>query len=184
MQFDRATLMHAIDKLVRLLIEQGHTVDIHIIGGAALNLAYYERRMTSDIDARTNSDSVVYAAVLELAQQNGWPEDWFNSNAASFIPFTADEWALMISEEGVNVYVAEPELLLAMKLNAARPGRDTPDIAALMHICAITDLQQADELFEQRYLGECMKDDARKTVQALLAQTQPPPVRVTFTPAQ
>ena len=87
-------------------------------------------------------------AAIEVADANGWPHDWLNSNATMFVPaYGADpEWEVLYANDDIKVEVASPRALLAMKLNASRPGRDVQDIANLLAICDVRDLDAAEEV--------------------------------------
>lgn len=56
--------------------------------------------------------------------------------------------------------LAPADLLLAMKLNAARGRRDARDIEVLLGICEIGSLGEAEAVFERYYPGDCLKERA------------------------
>jgi hypothetical protein len=71
-------------------------------------------------------------------------------------------------------------MLLAMKLNAGRPGRDESDIARLLVICGIGSIDDAEALFERFYPGEVLKDRSERILTAIFARglpaaVEPPP---------
>lgn len=47
-----------------------------------------------------------------------------------------------------------------MKLNASRPGRDVQDIANLLAICGVADVQSAEDLLSEFYPGDGLPDKA------------------------
>lgn len=75
-----------------------------------------------------------------------------------FIPTwgRAVDWEPMFDDENVSISVAPLDALLAMKLNAARPGRDTDDIAKLLSLNGIDSADAAEELFESFYPGDAL----------------------------
>ncbi|MBH0010224.1 hypothetical protein [Salinibacterium sp. SWN1162] len=68
------------------------------------------------------------------------------------------------------IQVASKEALLAMKLRANRPGRDTRDIRLLVSLCEISSLDEADELYEDFYPGDSLGPRAISMVTAILAE--------------
>lgn len=81
------------------------------------------------------------------------------------------------------IQVASPEALLAMKLRANRPGRDTRDIRLLFGLCGTTTLDEAENLYEDFYPGDSLSDRARQIATAIFAdgpveapETPPAPV--------
>jgi len=58
--------------------------------------------------------------------------------------------------------------MLAMKLRANRPGRDTRDIRLLLALCQVHTLEDAEELYEEFYPGDALVPRAEKIVNAIL----------------
>ena len=57
-------------------------------------------------------------------------------------------WVVIREVDSVVVEVGTPQLLLAMKLHAARGRRDFDDITVLIEACGVTTVQEAEALFE------------------------------------
>lgn len=87
------------------------------------------------------------------------------------------EWETIYDKNGIVIHVASKEAMLAMKLRANRPGRDTRDIRLLLALCNIRTLEDAKELYEEFYPGDLLTDRAERMVTAILAgePTPPPP---------
>lgn len=47
-----------------------------IVGGAAMALAYSNRRITKDIDAVFEPKAMIYESAAKVAEQLGLPDDW------------------------------------------------------------------------------------------------------------
>ena len=60
--------------------------------------------------------------------------------------------------------------MLAMKLRAARPGRDTDDIRHLLPLCKIESIDAAEELYESFYPGDVLSDRAVAQVPNILSE--------------
>lgn len=171
--FDRDRLEFGLRQLVVQLRSTGGRSGLRIIGGAALALRYFDRESTVDIDAHPIGDArQVLTAGQLIAKENGWPDDWLNNKAASFIPeygATPVAWETLYDDGDVVIQVASAEAMLAMKLRANRPGRDDTDIAKLMAICGLSSVAEAEDLFEAYHAAEILPDRAVAMVTRILA---------------
>ena len=70
----------------------------------------------------------------------------------------------------MEISLAPADLLLAMKLHAARGTRDSGDIKTLLIACKISSAHEAEEIYAGYYPGEDLKLRAR----LLLADCFPP----------
>lgn len=174
-QLDRSDLIRGITAVIVKLRAAGQPAGIRIVGGAALALRYFDRRTTADIDAQLQPEQPILEAASEVANENGWPGDWLNSSAAMFIPSVgADpEWDVLYASDDIVVEVASPRALLAMKLNASRLGRDDQDIANLLAICNIRDIDAAEELLEEFFPGDGLPDKALRILGPVFAHGLP-----------
>lgn len=163
--FTKEGLHEALAELARRLGERGVSAGIRIVGGAALALVYYDRQATGDIDAlifpSLEAEALVLEMVATMAVEHGWPGDWLNSNVKVHAPPVVDAtWQVLFTDGGVSVQVAPPDLLLAMKLNAARGVRDARDINVLLGLCEVEDLESAETVFDRYYPGDAMSAKA------------------------
>ncbi len=174
MALDRDDLIRGLRQLVVALRASGEPAGIRIIGGAALSLRYFDRLTTDDIDAKLHPAGPALSAAAEIARANGWPDDWLNTKASHFIPVARDVgWEPLYDDEQIGIWVASAPTLLVMKLRASRPGRDDDDIANLLVICGVGDVDAASELYEEYYPGEVLPDRALLMLGAILAQGLP-----------
>lgn len=65
--------------------------------------------------------------------------------------------------------------MLAMKLRANRPGRDTRDMRLLLALCNISTLERAEQFYEEFYPGDLLVPRAEMIVTAILSG-EPTPV--------
>lgn len=189
-QLDRDDLIRGINADIAKLRAAGQPAGIRIVGGAALALRYFDRRTTADVDAHLQPEQPILKAAAEVANENGWPQDWLNSNATMFLPpYGADPgWEVLYANEDITVEVAWPRALLAMKLNASRPGRDVQDIANLLAICDVRELSAAEELLNDFFPGDGLPDKALRLLEPIFKQgipavpaLPPPPLLGTHT---
>ena len=173
MALDRDDLIDGLRQVVHLLHERHEPGGIRIVGGAALSLRYFDRGTTDDIDAKIHPSGPALQAVADVAATNGWPEDWFNTKAEMFIPIATAEWEPLYDDGNVGIWVASAGTLLAMKLRASRPARDTDDIAKLLVICGVRSAAAALEHYEQFYPGETLEPKADRMLDAIFAEGLP-----------
>lgn len=74
----RAEIVKALTALGAELAARGLVADLYVVGGAAITLAYDERRATKDIDAVFIPKNEVYAAAARVAAALDLPDGWFN----------------------------------------------------------------------------------------------------------
>jgi len=174
-QLDRDEIIHGINAVIDKLRHAGEPAGIRIIGGAALALRYFDRRTTSDIDAQLHPEESILRAAVEVANEEGWPENWLNSNATMFMPsFSVGlDWEDLYFDANITILVASPRALLAMKINASRPGRDVKDIANLLTICNIKNISEAEELMDKYYPGDGLPEKALRLLNPIFEQGLP-----------
>ena len=172
---DRDDMIEGLRDVVKRLHERGSSASIRIIGGAAMLLRYdADRRVTPDIDASIHSDDDVDAIAREISERRAWPADWLNAKASTFIPIAAEPlWEPLYDDDTVSIWVASPGSLLAMKLRAARPARDTDDIATLLAILSLSTVDEAEQVFEHYFPGELPPARAYQLLHVILAAGLP-----------
>lgn len=75
----------AFRRLGDRLVRRGVVADIHVIGGAAMALAYDARRSTRDIDAVFKPHGVVVEEAQAVAAERGLPRWWLNEQASAYV---------------------------------------------------------------------------------------------------
>lgn len=172
----RDDMISGLRELVARLHAQNQPGGIRIIGGAAMSLRYYgDRRLTPDVDAKIHPADPAIRIAESIAIEQDWRPDWLNNKADGFIPVaTAIDWEPLYDDDAVSVWVASPVALLAMKLNAARPGRDDQDIAILLALTGVTDADEAEAVFERHYPGELPPARAYAILANIFAKGIPP----------
>jgi len=169
----------ALHDLATRLAEQDLTVTIHVVGGAAVALGYHpERQATRDVDAWVNTAAGTHPAVIEaaarLAIDRGWPDGWLNEDVVMFIPESVGglgdpAWRPFLAVDDVSIVLAQPRLLFAMKLRAARGRRDLPDLAVLAAPAGIGNVNAAVHLYDEYYPDDELKPAAREWLRVFFA---------------
>lgn len=173
---DRDDILLGLRSLIAELRSSNQIAGIRLVGGAALALRYFDRGTTQDLDSlhiNPGSDAEVAAAAARVAEARGWSPRWLNfdvekADALPTLGRRAVEWETIYDQDGIVIQVAAKDAMLAMKLRANRPGRDTNDIRQLMRLCGITSLDQAEELYEDFYPGDALTERAHGMVKAIL----------------
>src|SRR5438132_12095362 len=94
--FDRETLLDAFDQIGRAAVEAGTKLQIAVYGGSALMLASNFRFATEDVDVSKLEHPLpdwLATVVRDIAEKNGWKEDWFNDGVAFHLSTLADRAA-------------------------------------------------------------------------------------------
>jgi hypothetical protein len=124
---------------------------VFVVDGAAMAVAYDARRATVDVDAVFSPLAEVRSAARRVAARLGLDEDWLNDGAKAFIPGPDPDRINVYEAEHLQVAVASPRFLLAMKLLAARVERDQDDIRTLYQLCGFTTPEEGLRLVASTY---------------------------------
>ena len=118
-------ILRGLTKLDEMAKVAGVVVDLSIYGGAALAIAFDIRHATRDVDAvvRGNPDFVRRAAA-QIAEEEGWPEDWLNDGVKGFISAN-EQMQLMAGFEGsssggLRIHTPTPEYLFGASHSSDR----------------------------------------------------------------
>lgn len=159
--FTKADILRAFKKIDDKAKAAGLLIDLSVYGGAALAVAFNIRRATRDVDAVVQgSPEALRRIALEVANEEGWPEDWLNDGVKGFTSGQEKMIALQAfpgsSDGGLRIYTPAPEYFFAMKCMAMRPegvdgSHDISDIDALADEAGISDAQAALALVEAFY---------------------------------
>lgn len=175
---DRDDIIAGLRELIAELRADGEVAGIRLVGGAALSLRYFDRGSTQDLDSlhvRPGSDAAVAAAAARVAQRHDWDPAWLNFEVtkADALPTLGRtvEWDTIYDGDGIVIQVASKEALLAMKLRANRPGRDTRDIRLLLSLCEIGTLGEVEDFYEDFYPGDSFDPRAVSIVTAIFAES-------------
>jgi hypothetical protein len=131
----RQEIVAALERLGQLAQAGGEQLELLIIGGACMVLAYDARQSTRDVDAvvlSTTQMAAVRGLVRQVAEERGWPEDWLNDAAKGYL-FGLSETTPLLSAPGIQASRPSVAQLLAMKLCAWRDDLDISDAAFLLN---------------------------------------------------
>lgn len=167
--FDHSELRRAFTALADKLRRRRIVGQVHVVGGAAMILAYDQTRTaTRDIDALFSPDGPMIAAIREVATEHGWPSTWLNNQAAGYVSRTPGEGSLVFDHPHLQVAATPPRHLLAMKVLAARAIRDTDDIRILLKHLGITQRAEVWAIVERYFPDTGIPERSQQLVEDLL----------------
>ncbi|HUS18887.1 MAG TPA: DUF6036 family nucleotidyltransferase [Terriglobales bacterium] len=136
-------ILHHRHQLNTELERRGLKGEICLYGGAVMCLVYNARPSTKDIDAVFAPAQEMRDAIVRVAEENSLDADWINDAVKGYV--IKHEQRVLLNLSNLQVYVPEPDYLLAMKALAARvDASDRQDVQVLIRALKIT---QADEVF-------------------------------------
>jgi Nucleotidyltransferase of unknown function (DUF6036) len=168
--FNRTELQRAFTALAAKLQRRGVVGQVHVVGGAAMLLAYDSRVTTRDIDAVFSPDEPMLKAIREVANEFGWPRTWLNNQANSYVSRTPGEGSPVFDHPFLHVVATPAEHLLAMKVVAARGVRDGHDIRLLLDRLHLTSTAAVFDIVRRYFPDETITARSRLLVEDLINQ--------------
>jgi hypothetical protein len=164
---DRSVIVTARTALGAALDARGATGELYMVGGAAIAMAFDQRRSTRDIDAVFEPKMIIYEAAAEIADELGLPVGWLNDAVKGFL-VPDPEASPVLDVPGLRCLAASPRILLALKVLAHRVGEDDDDVLLL---AGELGLSRADEVLAiaEEVFGDRLDAAARFFVEELFA---------------
>ena len=163
---DRTEIVEALTALAAELDQRGVNAEMYVVGGAAIALAFDERRSTRDIDAVFEPKAVVYEAAEAVAERRDLPAGWLNDAVKGFLAGKDPAAAPVLDLPGLRCLAASPEALLALKVLAHRVGEDEDDLRLLARELGLEDAEQVLALAERTF-GDRLDPAARFFVEQI-----------------
>lgn len=152
-KLQREQILRLLDVLDGELARAGVKADLLMVGGAVMTIVFQAREQTKDIDAVFEPALPVRDAVRRIAHREGLPEDWLNDAVRGFVT-PAGQFDPYFDGEGLRVFVASAEYVLAMKILAMRPEGVAPDQADIRFLCrylGVSSAAAAMDIVEKYY---------------------------------
>lgn len=130
----RQEIVQALERLGELANHQGYSIELLLMGGAAMVLMYNARPSTRDVDVlilAPQKAQVVRNLAIKVAQEYDLPTEWLNDGAKGYL-VGMSEGATVLSAPGIMVKSPAVNQLLAMKLSAWRDDVDIEDAKRLL----------------------------------------------------
>lgn len=145
----RDEIEQALRRLGEIAVSEGQTIEVLIVGGAAMMLGYEARPATRDVDGvffEPPSAVIIRRWIEDVATAMELPRDWFNDAAKGFL-VGHSRGRRIFSAPGIEAWQPLPEQLLAMKLSAWRDNRDIRDARTLLS--ELTKTSNRDEIWSR-----------------------------------
>lgn len=165
-----------IARLLELLNTELGVVGVHgelyLVGGAVMCLALDARASTRDVDAIFKPASEVRAAAARVAARARVPATWLNDAVKGWIGTrgTFDRW---FERSHLQVFVAQPAYVLAMKCVAMRLGaefHDLDDVRYLLRYLNLTSSREALGVVTQYFDASEIPPKTRLSLEELLGE--------------
>lgn len=172
-------VLTAIDlrRLFELLNDElrssGTKAELFLVGGAVMCLAYNARPSTQDVDAVFRPSGEVRKAAARAARRAGVNPDWLNDGVKGLLSVPG-EFAPFLEHDHLNVMVALPEYMLAMKCLAMRIGtefHDEDDVRYLLRHLDVRSYEKAVTIITKYFPLERFPQKTLYALQELLPQT-------------
>jgi hypothetical protein len=173
---DRARVLRLLEALSRRAAEKGARIDLFLVGGGAMVLAYNVSRTTDDIEGIFEPKQLAYELATEVASEVDFPvrEDWLNDAVKTF-PFPKGQIDVAArayyEDAGLTVRVASPRYLFLMKALSARES-DEDDLRALWPLCKWRSAQEALDEIEASYPRAMLRPVTRYMVESIAEQAR------------
>lgn len=163
---NRDEILDALRELGRRLAARGVEGELYVVGGAAIALAFDERRSTRDIDGVFEPKTVVYEVAEAMASELGLPTGWLNDAVKGFLAGPDPDATPVLETPGLRVSTASPRILLAMKVLSHRIGEDEEDVRLLAGRLGLSSAPEVLDVAEATY-GDRLDAAARFFVEQL-----------------
>lgn len=172
---DREAIVELLMQMEELATDQGVRIELFVVGGAAMALAYNAERVTGDLDAVFEPTEVVRDIARRVADVNpglGLREDWLNDAVKGFLPGSDPNATVLFDRPNLTVSVASPRYLFVLKAMAARESDET-DLRTLWPLCDFADARQALDAVETAYPRVPIRPAVQYLIEALAAEQAP-----------
>ena len=129
-------ILELLTELGRRCADIGFSVDMFVVGGGGIALAYGADRATRDIDAIFEPKMRVYEIASTMADEFELPRDWLNDGVKGLLPDFEDSGRQFTVESGgIRVVVPSPERVKAQSDGSSSPSYSTNiEIAASLTV--------------------------------------------------
>lgn len=129
--------------------------ELYLVGGAVMCLVFGAREATRNVDAWFKPSTAVREAASRVAIQAGVPEHWLNDAVKGWLSPRGD-FDRYLEHSNLQVFVAQPTYLLALKCMAMRLGEEFYDLDDVRYLLRHLDIRTADEALAivTRYFDE------------------------------
>jgi hypothetical protein len=166
----KADILALFDLLNDELAAGGVRGELYLVGGAVMCLALEARAATRDVDGWFRPPTKVREAAARVAARAGISDHWLNDAVKSYLS-ARGEFNPYLERSHLNVFVAQPAYLLAMKCAAMRLGEefhDLDDVRFLLRYLNLTTPAEAMAVVTKYYDEALLHPKSRLALEELL----------------
>ena len=166
----KADILHLLELLNTELATTDTRAELYLVGGAVMCLALGARAATRDVDAWFKPAVAVRQAAARVAARADVPADWLNDTVKAWLS-PRGEFDRYLERSHLQVFVALPSYLLAMKCAAMRLGEefhDLDDVRFLLRYLNVTTAAGALAIVTQYFDEERIPAKTRLALEELL----------------
>ena len=170
----RAEILSLFEALNAELATDDTHGEVYLVGGAVMCLALDARAATRDVDGVFKPATRIRQAAARVAAAKHVPENWLNDAVKGWLGARGefDRW---LERSHLQVFVARPEYLLAMKAVALRLGEefhDLDDVRYLLRYLNITTAADAMAVVTKYFDDSQVPPKTRLALEELLGATE------------
>jgi hypothetical protein len=158
-------------ELLNVELERRDThAEVYLVGGAVMCLALGARASTRDMDAWFKPATLVREAAARVAARAGVPAGWLNDAVKGWLS-PRGTFDGFFERSHLQVFVAQPAYLLAMKCVAMRLGEefhDLDDVRYLLRYLNLTTAKDAMAVVRQYFDASQIPVKTRLALEELL----------------
>jgi hypothetical protein len=173
LQLTAADIEHLFGLLNQELANGDVHAEVYVVGGAVMCLAFRARAATRDVDAWFKPSNIVRQAAARVAVQANIPAAWLNDSVKGWLG-TRGEFDRYLELSHLQVFVAQPGYLLALKCIAMRLGAEFHDLDDVRYLLRHLDIGTVDAAMEvvTKYFDEAQVPlKTRLALEELLPRT-------------
>lgn len=121
--------------------------EVYLVGGAVMCLALAARDATRDVDAFFRPTKLIREAAARVAVRASVPDTWLNDAVKAYLSPRGD-FDSYVELSHLQVFVALPAYLLAMKCVALRLGEEFHDLEDVRYLLRYLNISTAAEALE------------------------------------
>lgn len=140
----KADILRLFEMLDAELAAGDTDAELYLVGGAVMCLALGARDATRDVDAWFKPATLVRAAAARVAARAAVPDTWLNDAVKGWLGPRGD-FDRYLELPHLQVFVAQPAYLLAMKCVAMRLGEEFHDLDDVRYLLRYLNITTATE---------------------------------------
>ena len=118
--------------------------EVYLVGGAVMCLALDARAATRDVDAFFKPTRLLREAAARVAARASVPDNWLNDAVKAYLS-PRGMFDRYVEHSHLQVFVAQPGYLLAMKCAALRLGEEFHDLDDVRYLLRYLNLTTAED---------------------------------------